>query len=606
MFAINIFKSNFREFILTQIEQIRHFTRENLLKTISATIVFSSILIILSCFNLYNIYSEFQSNIPRSFEIVRITGNLVAYDKLFTSYTWLTALSENFDWEKSYRLLVDPATADQKRLLSILPDSLAITGKKSDTSANALFNAETQAFKAIHSGKSEQAFNILNSRNYLENKIIFEDNAKALIANSNQIVDIKLAKYRSIVIFSLIFSAITLPILILAWRFVWSTTRSRLKEIKDKNAQLIDLQSVRVLENQAAQNHAKELENLENDYFQDVKKIINILQRGVQGDLSFRIDPGQDRNSIIIHSINELTNRFDSTLSALSNYVKQLKTSCKLHATSVDIFRIDNQAQTKAIELLLPIINNFNHSAKEIEQLSCNNPSIASLTSNIKTGEIVINSVGQKTLALQDLNHSITEQINVLMQRIEETDRLLLDSTDEAKNTELLALKASLVRNRSGNATSNSEILDLESIVNQFVKFSTQNNGLINSLTEQNTIIRNLILQIESDAQQHVEPIESLARYVQICGEMFADIQNLTTELKKQSQSISGIGQKLPELIDFNSIKSLVTRGQKVEDGFNNVQVSFNDDVMAVINKIYLEIKTYKISPTHSNNSNST
>ncbi len=547
---------------LSPLQSIRNTLRNNLLKTITMTIAGSLLLAGTSTWNLWSIYNGFQSTVTRQFELEKIAGTLIHDDEFFTSTTWLLAYSGDLRWEKRYNDYLPTSLETQRKLLTKVTPELAAEAKKTDASANKLFELEKQAFNLVHQGKTKEAFAIISGKEYATQKQLFSDGNNQVLAKVERSIQAELDNYQQKLLLSMIFAGVTLPLLLASWLFIWAAVRDYIRDrqasiiaIEQGQKNLISLDEVRYREGELYQQQEKTLQAARDILERDIEELLAVVSRIESGDFTVKAKVNNRPTGLVSQVLNQMVAGLGVVFSQVSLGTQQVAfNSYQQDELAIDVAR-NTSAQAKSVERVLALTETVRQSANSAAaQLTENNRSLVSLQSAVTTGEITIGSLEREIAVLQEGSDRIVQQMKALGEFIGLADRFVYDQTDIATQTQILALNASLVAARAAEQRDPRQFeavaREFESIADQVSQLAQQTNEGLTSLEQSNAQINKVVSDVDGEVQRLGGLVNSFTQGIKQTREVFANVQSVTGAVVQTGEVVSQTSQTIVESAD--------------------------------------------------------
>jgi methyl-accepting chemotaxis protein PixJ len=594
---------------------VRKFIRNNLLGTITLTIAGSVLLAGTSAWNIWTIYNGFQSTVTRQFELERISGTLIHDDEFFTSTTWLLAYSGDLKWEKRYQDYLPTSLETQRQLLAKVTPELAAEAKKTDASANKLFELEKQAFNLVKQGKQQAAFAIIAGKEYSTQKQLFSDGNKQVLAKVEQSIQAELHNYQQKLLISMIFAGVTLPLLLGSWILVWAAVRDYIRDrqasliaIEQGQKNLISLDEVRYRESELYQQQEKTLQEARDILERDIDELLAVVSRIESGDFTVHAQMNDRPTGLVSHVLNRMVDGLGLVFSQVSLGTQQVAfNSNQQDELAADVAR-NTSAQAKSVDRVLALTETVRQSANSAAtQLAENNRSLVSLQSAVTAGEITIESLDREIAVLQQGSDRIVQQMKALGEFIGLADRFVYDQTDIATQTQILALNASLVAARAAEQRDPRQFeavaREFESIADQVSQLAQQTNEGLTSLEQSNTQINKVVSDVDGEVQRLGGLVDSFTQGIKQTRDVFANVQSVTGSVVQTGEAVSQTSQTIVESADSTakSIAAIATLSAQI-DAQSQIARSISSEMNDLSTKLLDNIQIFRLpNPTTLN-----
>jgi methyl-accepting chemotaxis protein PixJ len=561
------------------LQAIRNSIRNNLLKTITLTIAGSLLLAGTSTWKIWTIYNGFQSTVMRQFKLEKIAGTLIHDDEFFTSTTWLLAYSGDLKWEKRYQDYLPTSLETQRQLLAQVTPELLAEAKKTDTSANKLFELEKQAFNLVKQGKQKEAFAIISGQEYANQKKLFSDGNNQVLAKVEQSIQGELNKYEHELLMSMIFAGVTLPLLLGSWMLVWAAVRDYIRDrqaslmaIEQGQKNLISLDEVRYREGELYQQQEKTLQAARDILERDIEELLAVVSQIESGDFTVKANVNNRPTGLVSDVLNQMVTGLGLVFAQVSMGTQQVAFSINQQdELAADVAR-NTSAQTKSVERVLALTETVRQSANSAAvQLADNNRSLVSLQSAVTAGEITIESLDREIGILQQGSDRIVQQMKALGEFIGLADKFVYTQSDIATQTQILALNASLVAARAAEQRDPRQFeavaREFESIADQVSQLAQQTNEGLTSLEQSNTQINKVVAEVDGEIQRLGGLVNSFTQGIERTREVFTNVQSVTGAVVQTGEVVSQTSQTIVDSADSTakSIAAIATLSAQID-----------------------------------------
>jgi methyl-accepting chemotaxis protein PixJ len=594
---------------------VRKFIRNNLLGTITVTIAGSLLLAGTSTWNIWSIYNGFQSTVTRQFDLEKIAGKLIHDDEFFTSTTWLLAYSGDLKWEKRYQNYLPTSLETQRQLLAKVTPELAAEAKKTDASANKLFELEKQAFNLVKQGKQQAAFAIISGKEYSTQKQLFSDGNNQVLAKVEQSIEAELRNYEQKLLISMIVAGVTLPLLLGSWILVWAAVRDYIHDrqasliaIEQGQKNLISLDEVRYREGELYQQQEKTLQEARDILERDIDELLGVVSRIESGDFTVHAKTNNRPTGLVSHVLNRMVDGLGLVFAQVSLGTQQVAfNSNQQDGLAADVAR-NTSAQAKSVDRVLALTETVRQSANSAAaQLAENNRSLVSLQSAVTAGEITIKSLDREIAVLQQGSDRIVQQMKALGEFIGLADRFVYDQTDIATQTQILALNASLVAARAAEQRDPRQFeavaREFESIADQVSQLAQQTNEGLTSLEQSNTQINKVVSKVDGEVQRLGGLVDSFTQGIKQTRDVFANVQSVTGSVVQTGEAVSQTSQTIVESADSTaqSIAAIATLSAQI-DAQSQIARSISSEMNDLSTKLLDNIQIFRLpNPTTLN-----
>lgn len=219
-----------RSSLFPKLQPQRKVAGSRLVPAISISLGISSLLFALSAGTVARTYFGFNPTISRQFTLQNLSDQVIYLDEVLTMSARMGSATGNLAWEERYNIYVpklDEVLAEIERLDPVSYEAYAAQ----TTEANIkLVDWEVEAFDLIRAGEREQAFDVLHSPEYEEQKRIYAEGINQTIEEIRDNIQVSLLLYEQDLLRSLILSGISFPILLVSWGTILVLVRNFVRE----------------------------------------------------------------------------------------------------------------------------------------------------------------------------------------------------------------------------------------------------------------------------------------------------------------------------------------------------------------------------------------
>ena len=196
-------------------------------------------------------YNDFKTAQVRDLRLQELSGIIIHLDEVLTMSARMGATTGDLKWEKRYLGFEPQLDAAIKEARKLAPESfMSETVAKTDAANIKLVIMEKQAFELVHQGQRKAAFELLSSKDYEEQKRIYNSGMKQFdYAMHNQVMT-AMGHHRWQALLAVIVVFVALPILFSIWYYTIKMMRryiierdcaeNALKESEEKHRKLIE------------------------------------------------------------------------------------------------------------------------------------------------------------------------------------------------------------------------------------------------------------------------------------------------------------------------------------------------------------------------------
>ncbi len=583
--------------VTSPIGKIRQYVRSHLLETMGVTVAGSLLLTVVSVGNMVRTYQGFQSTVTQQFELQKQADTITYVDEVLTMSTRMAASTGDPKWEKRYNdfvPLLDDAIAST---LDNVTDEIRAEASKTDAANQALIDMETQAFELVRAGQESQALQLLLGPKYGEQKKIYAAGNAKVIADVEAYIDAQLDSYRQRFQLSIGFAVGTFPLLLLGWLLVLSAVRDYIEERRESQAALKHSQQELSIINyelcQEAEARRKQEENMraESEQLQeDIGELLDVVCDIEEGDLTVQAKVNDRATGLVSDTMNRLVESLGSVLLQVNDNTKEVTQSGQQQKQIAAVVAESTEQQTQAVNKALELTTMVRHAANSAaNQLDTTKQSLLMLQGTVVNGQATMQHLTADIDVLRQGSDRIVQQMKTLGEFVGQTDQFVLDQSEIAAETQVLALNASLVAARAAEQRDPQKFArvarDFEMIANQVSQLAQQTNDGLTTLEQRSAQIHQVVSDVDTNVQSLGALVEDFNRGVQQTEMVFQNVQQVTGQaveagdaVVQTSQSIvessATTTQRMQAISDFSrQIAQQSQQAREVSDAMNTLSL---------------------------------
>ena len=550
------------------LQGLRKFVGTNLVSTITATIAGSLLLTGVSTFNIWNIYTSFQSTVTKQFDLRKISDDLTYQDEFLTMSARMAASTGEQIWEDRYNKMLPKNMVTVKKLLANIPAELRTEAGKTDAANDKLTVMEAGVFKSIQTGRPVDALQIINGEEYAAQKKIYSDGNTQVLAKVDRLIQQELQDYQQQLLISLAFAGVTLPVLIGSWLLVLSAVRDYIRDRQAAQAEIVSSQAdllqlnTRLSEEAGFRAVQEQQVRTESELLQtDVGHILDVVCSIEAGDLTVQADVNERVTGLVSDTLNRSIESLDRIISTVVNTARSVTDNAsQLEGVALETAQ---QAQAQAIELrsVQVLMDKVNALTADSRQQAIATDAVMQLAkSAVSVGQQAMQDTTDGIETLQQGTNQIVKRTELLTEFVDLASQFSKDQKRVASLTRVLALNASTLSVRALREQNPAQFASLarefEAISRQVSDLAMDTNSSLVSLQQRTDRVQT----VTSGLTQDVSEIEQL-------------VQKFTGEIDKSRQAFDNI-QTVTERV------SLV--GEKVNESSQNIVQVVNDTLTAI------------------------
>jgi methyl-accepting chemotaxis protein PixJ len=553
--------------------KMRQYVRSHLIGTMVCTVAGSLALTGVSVGNMISTYQGFQATVTQQFDLQKQADKITYVDEVLTMSARMAASTGDLKWEKRYNdfvPLLDDAIANT---LDNVTDEIRAEASKTDDANQALIAMETRAFELVRAGQAPQALQLLLGPEYTQQKKIYADGNASVLADVEAYIESQLENYRQSFRSSIGFAAGTLPLLLLGWTLVLSATRDYIRDRITSQAALRQSQSELSVINselrQEAETRRQREEQIraESEQLQeDIGELLDVVCDLEEGDLTVQAQVNDRATGLVSDTLNRLVESWGSVLQQVEGNTQEVSRSGQRHKRIAKVVAESTEQQTQAVNKALELTTIVQKAANSAaDQLDTTKQSLLTLQGTVVNGQATMQHLTANIDVLRQGSDRIVQQMKTLGEFVGRTDQFVLDQSEIAAETQVLALNASLVAARAAEQRDPQQFArvarDFELIANQVSQLAQQTNDGLNTLEQRSAQIHQVVSDVDANVQSLGSLVEDFNRGVQQTDMVFQNVQQVTGQAVEAGDAVAQTSQVIVE-----SAETTAQRMQAIAD----------------------------------------
>ncbi len=546
----------------TPFMQARQFVRSNLLVSISATMVGSLMLTVVSTVMTWNIYQSFRSTVNQQFQLEKRSGEIVHLDEVLTMSARMAASTGDLKWEKRYNEYVPKLDEAFKGLLTNVTADIQAEAGKTDAANKKLVDMETQSFELVRKGQSKAALQLLLGPQYNAQKQIYAAGNQQVLNNIDQLIQQNLQSYQQQLFQSIAFAAVTLPILLGTWILVLLAVRDYIGDRQRSQEALQRTQKTLLVMNdelkgEASTRHQQEIfVRMESEQLQvDIDGLLDVVCAIEEGDLTVQADVTERATGLIGDTLNRLVEELGRIMGQVSTTVSQVSSSSSRQKDIAATVAQSTSEQSHSVNQVLALTQTVRSSANSASmQLAQTNHALMMLQNAVVEGQGAVGSLTQEIDVLQQGSDRIVQQMKALGEFVGLADQFVQEQGEIATQTQVLALNASLVAARAAEQREPKKFAgvarEFELIADQVSQLAQQTNEGLANLEQRSSQIHRVVSEVDIEVQRLGGLVYSFTSGVKQTGEVFQTVQTVTGEAVQAGDRVAQTSQSIVEAVD--------------------------------------------------------
>ncbi|WP_299493672.1 methyl-accepting chemotaxis protein [Acaryochloris sp. IP29b_bin.137] len=541
----------------SSVDRVKSIVRNNLVGTITATVVGSLLLTGISSWNIWSIYRTFGETVSRKFELQKRTGQIAHYDEVLTMSARMAASTGDLKWQERYDQFVPLLDEAIGETLDNVTEEIRAEASKTDAANTRLIELETEAFELVQAKQAPKALDLLLGSEYTNLKAQYAEGNQRVLGQIDTLIQGQLQSYQQQLTASIIFAGVAFPILLAGWILVLSAVRDYIRErqeaqekVKQSQLDLLVLNS-QLQEEIEARKHQEEDIRKDNDQLQeDIIGLLDVVSTVEEGDLTTQAMVNERATGLIADTLNRLIEELGNILKQVSETSRQVSTSSNRQKDISQVVARNTDQQSQEVMQVLGLINEVRSFATNAaQQLASTNQSLVTLNAAVAQGQVEIGSLGEEIDVLQQGSDRIVQQMKTLGEFVGLTDQFVQDQGDIAEQTQMLALNAALVAARASEQTDPKKFAmvaqEFESIANQVSQLAQQTNDGLGSLEQRSTQIHRVVADVDADVQRLGGVVDDFTQGVRHTQSVFQKVQDVTGQAVESGEIVAQTSEEI-------------------------------------------------------------
>ena len=560
--------------------RLKNWLNSHLIETINVSFIFSIGLFGVSAFFVWNVYRDFREEIRTQFQIQELSDRVVYLDEVLTMSARMGASTGNTLWEERYRNYEPLLDKTIKELTKLTPKSYHENTSQTDAANMALVEMEFKAFNLVRQGKSEEALKLLLSQNYELQKEIYSDGIENTLSKIQVSKDKQIQAYSQLLFWSLIFTAITLLILILTWRLIVKRVKIYIQERDQTQKSLLVSQEELQELNQKMELRSQEISlqeqktQQENEILQeDISHILRIVSAVEEGDLTVKAEVNDRLTGLIADILNRLLEELARIISTV------LETAAEVTSDAAELEKLaiittsQAQKQAQSVAESKSLINNMAALSEDnLKETLLTYELVKQAQSAIAQGQREMILISGGIDALQEGNEQILKRLETLKDFVELATRFSSDQKRVAALTKVLAFNASMVAKRASTQQNPEQFItiakEFETIAQQVSDLARETNEGLIIMQQRTQQIETVVSGLNQDAQDINQLVYNFTFGIGQSRQVFDNIQNVSTQVAVGAEKVTKSSQEMTLAIQtiLKSIEDIATLASQTEN----------------------------------------
>ncbi|MCU0536622.1 MAG: methyl-accepting chemotaxis protein [Hydrococcus sp. Prado102] len=549
---------------------------ERVVEIISVALLVTLALFGVSSWTIWNIYQGFRDKVTEQFRLKELIGNATYHDESLGLGAYMYVTTGESQWLDYYRKAEPLLNQTIEELIQVSPQAKADFAQTEAATAK-LYELEVRAFELVSQGKKEQAQKIVFGQEYGEQRQIYAAGIQNTLTNLKTSVDKELESYRQALFQSLIFAAISLPLLVLAWVVIFWAVRTYTQERNKAQNGLMESQASlqrlnEELEGRVEQRtkqlaEQEQATREESEVLQvDVVNLLDVVSEVEGGDLTVQAPVSDRVTGLVADTFNRLTEELAKVLGQVVGASRQVSQSAINLEEIAATVATNAEQQAQGVTQALTLSEQVEHSAQNAtQQVQISNQALLDLSATVLDGQTAMTGLTQGTEILRQGSDRIVQQMKTLGEFVGLAEQFVRDQSQIASQTQVLALNASLVAARAAEQQNPRQFLvaakEFEAIADQVSKLAQLTNDGLSVLEQRTTQIQNVVSMVDAEVQNLGGLVGGFTQGVEQSTQVFDSVQLVATDAVRSGEAVSELNQEI-----ISSVQSTATAMRSIAD----------------------------------------
>jgi twitching motility protein PilJ len=538
----------FTFFSSEKLKSIKKVVDNNLVPVLSLAAVASTAMVAISGWNTWDSYRKFQNLVQSNFRLQELSGQIIYLDEVLTMSSRMAASTGNLSkWQGRYNENVPKLDSAINEVISLAPgqEKDPETTKKAN---DLLVAMEEKAFKWISEGKKTQAFQLLLSPEYDQQKTLYSVGMNGTLLNIKESLDNQLKTYRHKLEQSTLLVQVSLVMLVISWGVVLYFVRSYINErnLAQSSLRQLNQDLEKRVEERTKQLAEKEQTTLkDNEILQeDVSQILDVVSALEEGNLTVTAPVSDRVTGLVSDTLNRLIEELSRVLSQVFYTTDQVNRGAKHLETMANTVVANTQQEVESVNQVLDLTTQVEQSALDsVKKIQATIVSLQLLSKAVKEGKEGIVELNQGINILQQGTEQIIQQMKTLGEFVGLTDHFVQEQSQISSMTQVLAMNASLVAARASEQRDPAQFVvvarEFESIANQVSNLAQRTSGGLASLEQRSSQIHNVVSSIDANVQNLGGLVKAFTQGVEQSNQVFVNVQKTADEAAQAGEMVA-------------------------------------------------------------------
>jgi methyl-accepting chemotaxis protein PixJ len=594
-------------------EKVKQFLRSNLVLAIVTSIGLNLTLTATSNWSLWNTFQQLNITAEKQNKLENLSNTLIYLDEVLTMSANMFATTGNPIWEKRYNDSVPGIDKTTTELFKNIPPSFEDTYKKFNLSTKELIGMEDLAFKLVKENKLADAVKILESESYRQEKKIYTENLQAIISGIKSDANLKIARKRIAVDWSIYLELFSLGLLLLTASGIVIAVRGYVhdrqlaQDALQASQDSLQIVNIQLADESAQRQQQEKSTRQENQQLQqDIGELLDVVCEIESGNLTIQAQVNNRATGLVSDTLNRLVEELGRTLRQVSIAAERVDANSKVQKEMATTVAQSTSKQAKEISQMLVLTRKVRQSAENtLQQLGVTDRSLMTLQSSVTEGLETISNIDRDIDVLQAGSDRIVQEMKTLGEFVGLADRFVQDQSEIVTETQILALNASLVAARAAEQRDPKQFAavarEFEMIATQVARLAQQTSEGLTSLEQRSSQIHKVVSSVDGDVQKMGGLVGTFTTGMKQANDVFATVQTVTAAAVESGNMLSKASQRIVSAADSTTvaIESISAFSQEIAHQSQDAQ-NLGDKLNMLSTDLLLNIQIFQLPVVES------
>lgn len=330
------------------------------------------------------------------------------------------------------------------------------------------------------------------------------------------------------------------------------------KDEVGKLADVFDLMTTNLAQNERQQSEAKVEAKMQNDIFEDeISHLLDVVSELEMGDLTAKAEVSPHATGLIADTLNRLSEQLAEVLAAVLQTAQQvtLRTD-RLEQLAIAVSQNAQQQEGLVVQARLGIEDVDKLAENAAQQAIAANKAVQRVRSAVRQGEEQIIYLTASIESLQAATVQMVQRIRNLGEFVALAKQFVTDQKRLASLTQVLATNASMVAVRALEQRDPEQFVsvarEFEAIATQVNTLATQTNQGLITLQQRTGFVDVVVSGIDQDVRDVNSLVADFTSSVDSSEQSFTNISTVTEELAEIGISVTDSSRSIAEAVKFS------------------------------------------------------